>query len=206
MKTKQMALEALKNSTPVLGDYQDENAKAQQKHIAAIAALEAAIAQPVEPVAWRKKHQHEHSVSHSFTEIKDHVDEWAQRGVFLEPLYTTPPEPAVNAELLEALKQALPFMESESVINGYGYYRTENPNDFHPDHDLCSEGEIANHKAACAAYDAGNYCDDYDDGWLSPNLHVTKAPWGIGSYSEPIPELVAQCERARAAVAKVEKS
>jgi hypothetical protein len=63
---------------------------------------------------------------------------------------------------------------------------------------MCSEGEIANHKAACAAYDAGNYCDDYDDGWLSPNLHVTKAPWGIGSYSEPIPELEARCKHARA--------
>lgn len=34
-----MALEALNNSTPVLGDYQDENAEAQQKHIAAITAL-----------------------------------------------------------------------------------------------------------------------------------------------------------------------
>ena len=34
-----MALGALNNSTPVLGDYQDENAEAQQKHIAAITAL-----------------------------------------------------------------------------------------------------------------------------------------------------------------------
>ncbi|MDD5326059.1 MAG: hypothetical protein PHR71_12270, partial [Polaromonas sp.] len=73
---------------------------------------------------------------------------------------------------------------------------------FHPDHEMCNEAEIANHKAACAAYDAGNYSDDYGDGWLSPNLHVTKAPWGIGTYNEPIPELEAQCEFARAAIAK----
>jgi hypothetical protein len=105
---------------------------------------------------------------------------------------------AENKVLRDALEQALPYMEAESVINGYGYYRPENPHNFHPDHEMCSEGEIANHKAACAAYNAGNYCDDYDDGWLSPNLHVTKAPWGIGSYSEPIPELEARCKHARA--------
>ena len=108
----------------------------------------------------------------------------------------------VNQELLEALKRALPFMEAESVINGYGYYRPTNPHDFHPDHDICTEDEIAHHKAACAAYDAGNYRDDYGDGWLSSNLHVTKAPWGIGSYNDPIPELVEQCELARSAIAK----
>jgi regulator of replication initiation timing len=105
-----------------------------------------------------------------------------------------------NKTLRDALEQALPYMESESVINGYGYYRPGNPHNFHPDHEMCSESEIANHKAACTAYDAGNYCDDYDDGWLSPNLHVTKAPWGIGSYNEPIPELEAQCKQARAAL------
>jgi hypothetical protein len=105
---------------------------------------------------------------------------------------------AENKALRDALEQALPYMEAESVINGYGYYRPENPHNFHPDHEMCSEGEIANHKAACAAYDAGNYCDDYDDGWLSPNLHVTKALWGIGSYSDPIPEIEARCKHARA--------
>jgi hypothetical protein len=107
-------------------------------------------------------------------------------------------------ELLAALKQALPFMEAESVISGYGYFRPSNPNNFNPDPESCTEAEIANHKAACEAYDAGNYRDDYGDGWLTPTVHVTKAPWGIGSYNDPIPELEAQCERARAAIAKAE--
>jgi hypothetical protein len=105
-----------------------------------------------------------------------------------------------NKTLRDALEQALPYMEAQSIINGYGYYRPDNPNNFHPDHEMCSEGEIANHKAAYEAYDAGNYCDDYDDGWLSPNLHVTKAPWGIGSYNDPIPEIEAQCKQAREAL------
>lgn len=111
---------------------------------------------------------------------------------------------AVNAELLEALKRALPFMEAESVISGYGYFRPSNPNNFFPDPESCTEAEIANHKAACEAYDAGNYRDDYGDGWLTPTMHVTKAPWGIGSYNAPIPELEEQCERARAAIAKAQ--
>jgi hypothetical protein len=107
-----------------------------------------------------------------------------------------------NKVLRDALAQALPYMEAQSVINGYGYYRPDNPHNFHPDHEMCSEGEIANHKAACEAYDAGSYCDDYDDGWLSPNLHVTKAPWGIGSYNDPIPEIEAQCKQAREALTR----
>lgn len=35
----------------------------------------------------------------------------------------------------------------------YGFYRTENPHDFYPDHECCSEKEIANHKAACDWWD-----------------------------------------------------
>lgn len=109
---------------------------------------------------------------------------------------------AAAPDLLEALKLALPFMESEAVIQGYGYYRPKNPHDFHPDHESCTEQEIANHKAACDAFDAGNYRDDYGDGWVTPMMHVTKAPWGIGSYTETIPEIERRCEFARAAIAK----
>ncbi len=112
---------------------------------------------------------------------------------------------AVNAELLEALERALPLMEAEAVINGYGYYRPANPNDFHPDHESCSEDEIAAHKAACEAYDAGTYNDNYGGGWAGPGLHILKAPWGIGSYTDTIPELEAQCQKARAAIASARK-
>jgi hypothetical protein len=43
------ALDALNNSSPCLYSYQDENALRQQKHIDAIAALTAALAEPSEP-------------------------------------------------------------------------------------------------------------------------------------------------------------
>ena len=111
---------------------------------------------------------------------------------------------AAAPDLLAALKLALPFLEQEAVISGYGYYRPANPHDFHPDHECCTAEEIENHKAACEAYDAGNYRDDYGDGWIAPNVHVTKAPWGIGSYTDDIPELKAQAEFCRAAIAKAE--
>lgn len=37
--------------------------------------------------------------------------------------------------------------------DGYGYYRPDNPNNFWPDYECCTPGEIENHKAACALYD-----------------------------------------------------
>jgi len=112
---------------------------------------------------------------------------------------------AENAGLLEALEKALPFMEAESVISGYGFYRPSNPNDFHPDHESCSEDEIAAHKAACESHDAGTYNDNYGGGLVGPGLHILNAPWGIGSYTDTIPELEAQCEKARAAIASARK-
>lgn len=36
---------------------------------------------------------------------------------------------------------------------GYGFYRPENPNDFFPDYECCSESEVAAHKAACEDWD-----------------------------------------------------
>jgi len=112
----------------------------------------------------------------------------------------TAPLLARIAELTEALKMALPFLESEAVIQGYGFYRPANPNNFWPDPESCSEEEIANHKAACEAFDAGNYRDDYGDGWITPSMHITRAPWGIGSYTDEIPELKARVDFCRAAM------
>jgi hypothetical protein len=82
---------------------------------------------------------------------------------------------------------------------GYGFYRPENPNDFTPDADLCTEEEIANHRAACEAYDAGNYTPDKSGGWVTPNMHILTAPWGIGSYvirDERAEEILSAISRA----------
>lgn len=104
----------------------------------------------------------------------------------------------------QLLVAAKPFIEQGGTIMGYGYYRPSNPNDFHPDVESCTEEEIANHRAACAAYDAGAEMPQQGDGWLRNEpgecvMHITMAPWGIGSYSEVIPEaaeLLAAIEKA----------
>lgn len=112
---------------------------------------------------------------------------------------------ATEQNLLERVKALeevaaalLPFADDASAINGYGYYRPKNPHDFHPDAESCTEDEIAAHKAACEAWDAGIYKDNYGDGWVSPNVHILRAPWGIGSYTDEVPEIAAICNRARA--------
>lgn len=88
----------------------------------------------------------------------------------------------------QLLIAAKPFIEQAGVINGYGFYRPENPNDFFPDHESCTDEEAQAHKAACEAHNRGEFTPDKSDGWVAPNMHILTAPWGIGSYSEVIPE------------------
>lgn len=104
--------------------------------------------------------------------------------------------------LEEVAAAMLPFAEDASAINGYGYYRPENPHNFHPDAESCTEDEIAAHKAACDAWDAGTHKDDDRSGWIAPGVHVLKAPWGIGSYTDEVPEIAAICNRASALLEK----
>lgn len=80
----------------------------------AIAALEADIAQEVEPVAWIDgdcivTFGH---MKYGFIDRRDRAipDSW-------KPLYTTPPEPVVNAELLAALTNLVKIIESAGVAN-----------------------------------------------------------------------------------------
>jgi hypothetical protein len=96
--------------------------------------------------------------------------------------------------LLKLLAAARPLVEQSGAIDGYGFYRPENPHNFFPDHESCSDEEVANHKAACEAWDRGDYKrepgSEYfhgEDGKLI--MHILRAPWGIGSYSDTIPEV-----------------
>jgi hypothetical protein len=110
---------------------------------------------------------------------------------------------AVRGEALaEVLKEARAFIEANSDEVGYGFYRPKNPNDFHPDAESCSAEEIAAHKAACEAYDKGEFMPDNDSGWISPTVHILTAPWGIGSYSYRSPdaqEILAKIDAALSA-------
>lgn len=99
-----------------------------------------------------------------------------------------------------ALKACVEALERVEPHSGYGFFRPENPHDFFPDPESCTADEIANHKAACDAYDAGTYTPDNSDGWITPDLHITKAPWGIGSYTARDPAIVAAITQAKEAL------
>ena len=113
--------------------------------------------------------------------------------------------------MLEERRKAWPDLEGvlESILpqviemaeqGGYGYARPEDPRDFHPDAESCSEQEIANHRKACELWDAAG---GKPDGWTPPPgsewaalpeggfVHILRAPWGIGSYVFRDPEMAA---------------
>ena len=107
----------------------------------------------------------------------------------------------------EVIGKMLRFIDERASVSGYGFYRPANPHDFSPDHDSCSADELAAHKAACEAYDRGEYTAPKgseflrdDDGKVT--LHILRAPWGIGSYSETDPDAVPLIDAARAFLAK----
>lgn len=70
-------------------------------------------------------------------------------------------------------------------MNSYGGYYGGDPRKFHPDEEVCSEAEIAAHKAACEAWNRGErpepqgHESHYDkDGKLT--LHIARNPYGLG--------------------------
>ncbi len=110
---------------------------------------------------------------------------------------TVPGEELTREQIVDALDFAKQYLRENANVGGYGFYRPANPHDFFPDHESCSPEEIANHKAACEAWDRGEYKRDDWDGWLyddagKPTMHVLRAPWGIGSYSETDAEMEAR--------------
>ena len=94
--------------------------------------------------------------------------------------------PAPSELDLTKLRQ---YLERTSEENGYGFARPSNPHDFFPDHESCSPDEIAAHKAACEAYDKGEYTPERGSEWVG-NMHILRAPWGIGAYVFRDPEAV----------------
>lgn len=100
------------------------------------------------------------------------------------PLYAAPTIPAQvpAAEVRAALEMARSYIDATSTEPGYGFARPDNPHDFHPDAESCSADEIAAHKAACDAYDKGEYTPERGSEWVGA-MHILRAPWGIGAYT-----------------------
>lgn len=86
------------------------------------------------------------------------------------------------AEVRAALEMARSYIDATSTEPGYGFARPDNPHDFHPDAESCSADEIAAHKAACDAYDKGEYTPERGSEWVGA-MHILRAPWGIGAYT-----------------------
>jgi len=111
------------------------------------------------------------------------------------------------AALEGALRRALRFIEERADQTGYGFYRPANPHHFHPDGESCTPEEIAAHKAACDAFDKGEYTpprgsETYRDEAGNAVMHILRAPWGIGSYLETDPDALPIIDAARAALTK----
>ena len=78
--------------------------------------------------------------------------------------------------------------------SSYGYFHGGDPRKFHPDHEDCSEQEIASHKAACALWDEAEARGETPtpekcpSGWIRNDkgeaiAHVLRSPYGIGCYT-----------------------
>ena len=110
------------------------------------------------------------------------------------------------ARLMLLLRNAMNWIYEAGTASGYGFYRTKNPHDFSPDPESCTADEFANHKAACDLWDRGEYDSSKEKGseWLRSEdgklvAHILRAPWGIGSYSETVPQVQALIDAIKAA-------
>jgi len=125
------------------------------------------------------------------------------RAIHLEDMYHKERERAERSEaevawLMLLLRNAMNWIYEAGTMSGYGFYRTKNPHDFSPDPESCTANEFANHKAACDLWDRGEYDSSKEKGseWLRSEdgklvAHILRAPWGIGSYSETVPQVQA---------------
>ena len=111
--------------------------------------------------------------------------------------------PAAN-EVLAVLRKARADIERNAEQCGYGFYRPANPHHFSPDAECCSEDEIAAHKAACEAFDKGEYTPEKGTEWISDKMHILRTPWGIGGYTYIDDQSAALLAEIDAAIAAAE--
>lgn len=69
--------------------------------------------------------------------------------------------------------------------SSYGGFYGGDPRKFHPDEEVCTPEEIANHKEACAKWDRGELVEVEGHVMVrdlegKPLLHINKNPFGLG--------------------------
>jgi len=68
----------------------------------------------------------------------------------------------------------------------YGFFCGGDPRNFHPDYQDCTPTEVENHKRARALWDEAEARGETPtpeacpSGWITPDVHVLCAPYGIG--------------------------
>lgn len=72
------------------------------------------------------------------------------------------------------------FLKIKTTEHGYGFFPGGDPRRFSPDGDA-TEKEIANHKAACAAWDRGEQ-SSHPDCFHGDGYVLTSCQFGLGSY------------------------
>lgn len=66
--------------------------------------------------------------------------------------------------------------------HGYGFFPGGDPRSFSPDEESCTPEEIAAHKAACEAWDAGTTLPAHAGCRVGGGIIVCGSAFGVGSY------------------------
>lgn len=111
--------------------------------------------------------------------------------------------------IIQLLADILPMIESQCEFEGYGFAAAvEDPRDFTPDYESCSEEEIENWKKACELAEKGEYDQsNHAHKWVEMNgmrAHISYNPFGIGTYTIRDKEMISLSDRIKAAIAELE--
>jgi hypothetical protein len=86
----------------------------------------------------------------------------------------------IDDDEIDALRGIAERIRQQAEFTSYGYPCVDDPREFTPDADVCSEEEIAAHAAACDAWNAGDKVARPPTHVPFEGGHITQAPWGIG--------------------------
>jgi hypothetical protein len=110
-----------------------------------------------------------------------------------------------HEEALSELRDLLYDMRRQAEDVGYGNFCGGDPRDFTPDPECSTEEERANHKAACEAWDRGERTSPPGCGWVTPDMHVMRTPFGLGTYVMRDEQAADWAERLDRCLARLEK-
>lgn len=109
-----------------------------------------------------------------------------------------------HAEAMSELWTLLSDIRREAEEVGYGNFPGGDPRDFSPDPECSTAEEQENHRAACEAWDRGEQTTHKGCEWVTPDVHVMRTPFGLGSYVMRNPQAEDWAERLERCIARLE--